>query len=264
MIRLKRRQPQAEPPRYSGPADEIVYAVGDVHGCLDQLDLLLDRIAADIAVQSMPSHLVFLGDYIDRGPDSAGVIERLSRSTLPGDRQSFLMGNHEEIMLAALDGDRQALAAWLRHGAYDTLRSYGIEREEVLGRQAAMAALVEGRVPDDHLSFIAGCVDMVRLGDFLFVHAGIRPGIPLDRQDPADLRWIRKGFVDDVDTDHGVMVVHGHSITKAPDIRRNRIGIDTGCYKTGVLTALRIDGRSTHFLQAESGEAQSRQENKVK
>ena len=234
--------------RFRGPEDELVYAIGDIHGCRAELDLLLGRITDELSDVGRTGHLIFLGDYIDRGPDSAGVLDRLVEGPIPGSRQSFLAGNHEEALLAILDGDIEALNGWLRYGGLDTLRSYGIDRAAIVRLGSGLAAHMLEIIPSTHVDFLRACADYVQAGDYLFVHAGIRPGIPIGEQDSADLRWIRSGFLDDDQSNHGVMVVHGHSVAKEPEIRSNRIGIDTGCYRTGRLTALVIDGRETRFL----------------
>ena len=234
--------------RYRGPAEETVYAIGDVHGCLAELELLLKRISDEESSDPRPAHLVFLGDYVDRGPDSAGVLARLVEGPLPGDRHSFLMGNHEEAMLASLDGDMETLSGWLRYGGLETLKSYGIGRGDVLRLGSDLPSRMREAIPESHVAFLRACEDYVQAGDYLFVHAGIRPGVPLPDQDTADLRWIRNGFLDDDQTDHGVMVVHGHTVADQPETRSNRIGIDTGCFQSGRLTALVIQDQERRFL----------------
>lgn len=224
------------------------YAIGDVHGCLAELTRLIDSIAADCRAFGGAVHLVFLGDYVDRGPASSGVIDLLAGGALPGEHHRFLMGNHEEAMLEVLDGDAESLGGWLRFGGMQTLESYGIDRGEVYRLGIDLPARLRGAVPPAHVAFLRGLEDQVRIGDYLFVHAGVRPGTPLDQQERFDLRWIRDEFLEDEETDHGVMVVHGHTIAAEPDVRRNRIGIDTGCYSSGRLTALVLEGSERRFL----------------
>ncbi|MEO5972212.1 MAG: metallophosphoesterase family protein, partial [Sphingomicrobium sp.] len=192
--------------------------------------------------------VVFLGDLVDRGPDSAGVIRRLLDGPLPGHRHSFLMGNHEEAMLRVWDGEEDTLRGWLTYGGRETLASYGLGRNEIFKLAADLPRAMREVVPQAHIDFIRGFDDQVRVGDYLFVHAGIRPGVPLDEQDQSDLRWIREEFLYDEDSDHGVMVVHGHTIAAEPEVRSNRIGIDTGCYSSGRLTALVLEGTERRFL----------------
>ena len=230
------------------PDGQIVFAIGDIHGCRSHLELLLERISDEISYSSASAKLIFLGDYVDRGPDSAGVLERLASGPLPGDSQAFLIGNHEEAMLAVLDGDMESLSGWLRYGGRETLESYGIGRAEVMQLGADLPERMREAIPASHVDFLRRCQDYVLLGDYLFVHAGIRPGVPLSEQDTADLRWIRSGFLDDDSTDHGMMVVHGHTIVDEPETMSNRIGIDTGCFQTGRLTALVLEGRQRRFL----------------
>jgi serine/threonine protein phosphatase 1 len=245
---LRRSVPRQVPPQFQGPGDECVYAIGDVHGCAAELNLLLDRITGEVSSHGRASHLVFLGDYVDRGPDSAGVLRRLVEGPLPGVRHSFLLGNHEEAMLAVLDGDLERLPGWLRYGGFETLESYGISRQEALRLRSELPERMREIIPAAHVDFMRSCDDYIQSGDYIFVHAGIRPGIPLPEQEPVDLRWIRDGFLDDDETEHGVMVVHGHTISEEPETRKNRIGIDTGCYQSGHLTALVIEGGDRRFI----------------
>jgi serine/threonine protein phosphatase 1 len=233
----------------SGPAGQTAYVVGDVHGRLDLLDQLLERIDSDIAERRPEQALiVFLGDLIDRGPDSAGVVERLRTYRRDGVRTVFLLGNHEEVVLRILGGEAQLIPGWLRFGGAQCLRSYGGEPQRIalLGDEAAVEA-IRFVIPAEHVEFLRGFADTCRFGDYLFVHAGIRPGVNLDHQTQLDLRWIREPFLAD-ETDHGFVVIHGHTIRPEIDERSNRIGIDTGAYATGVLTALVIDGNERrHF-----------------
>lgn len=230
------------------PPGHRAYAIGDVHGCAAELDQLLRKIARDCATAPGVSHMIFVGDLVDRGPDSAGVIERLRGGNLPCDRHEFLMGNHEEAMLEAWGGNTETLQGWLAYGGRETLESYGIDRAETYRLGAEIISRMREAVPQTHIDFIRSFSDQVRIGDYLFVHAGIRPGVPLARQDSYDLRWIRDEFLGDGETDHGAIIVHGHTISQEPEIRSNRIGIDTGCYASGRLTALVLEGTGRRFL----------------
>ncbi|MEG3146589.1 metallophosphoesterase family protein [Sphingomonas sp. RT2P30] len=236
----------------SGPADARAYAIGDVHGRLDLLRNLLEQIEADSRANPCErEYIVFVGDLIDRGPDSHGVIDLLLRSKKYLPHPVFLMGNHEEMMLRVLDKPDEKFRDWLTYGGYECAQSYGVE----VGRLAAMdvehaAALVNAAIPSEHRAFIASFADSFRFGDYVFVHAGIRPGVPLDAQSTRDLRWIREDFLDST-VAHPFVVVHGHTITSAPDEQPNRIGIDTGAYASGVLTAIRIEGTTRNYLQAQ-------------
>jgi len=233
------------------PAGERVYAVGDIHGRLDLLDDLLGRIEDDrLARLPARTTLIFLGDLVDRGPQSAAVIERLA--TLPAtvaDAVRFITGNHEEIFLDALAGDAKALRLFCRVGGRETVLSYGMDAGEYERLDyAELAARMVELVPASHRTFLLGFEEMVTIGDYAFVHAGVRPDIPFDRQSSADLRWIRSGFLDHR-TPLERMVVHGHTIEATPAFRPHRIGIDTGAYETGILTALGIEGEGTWLVQ---------------
>jgi serine/threonine protein phosphatase 1 len=222
--------------------------VGDVHGRLDLLDGLLERIQRELEERPPDkAMLVFLGDLVDRGPSSAQVVERLRTFRRPGLRTVFLLGNHEEVLLRVLSGETSLIRSWLRFGGEQTLRSYGLDpRRIALADESALAALRKA-IPEEHVAFLRGFADTCRFGDYLFVHAGIRPGIELDRQAQSDLRWIREPFLRD-ESDHGFIVVHGHTICREVEERPNRIGIDTGAYATGILTALAIEGAGRWFV----------------
>ena len=226
------------------------YAIGDVHGRLDLLDTLLAEIERDLAERpSRKTLLVFLGDLIDRGPNSAQVIERLRTYRAPGVKIVCLLGNHEEVLLRILGGDAALITQWRWFGGAECLKSYGVDPFEIAGMDDQEALdVVRAAIPKEHAEFIGSFVDTCRFGDYLFVHAGIRPGVTLDEQAQSDLRWIREPFLLD-DSDHGCVVVHGHTINAEVEERSNRIGIDTGAYRTGVLTALVIDGDERRYLQ---------------
>jgi serine/threonine protein phosphatase 1 len=185
---------------------------------------------------------------VDRGPDSRGVIDA-ARDWSQRRRVRILFGNHEEMFLKSLE-DEGVLRQFIRFGGKETILSYGVTRDEYLEMtveelQAAMAA----RIPSEDLDFMRGFEDMIVIGDYIFVHAGIRPGVDLDSQTPADLRWIREPFLSHA-SQEGMCVVHGHTITDAPDVRQGRIGIDTGAYASGRLTAIGLEGADRWFLEA--------------
>ena len=232
-----------------GPKGQRAYVVGDVHGRLDLLDQLLDEIHRDISRRPAGRVLlVFLGDLIDRGPSSAQVVERLRNYRRDGVRPVFLLGNHEEVMLRILKGEAEHVAAWLRFGGAECLKSYGTDPRPIAAASDEVAlATIRAAVPANHVEFLKTFIDSCQFGDYLFVHAGIRPGIALDRQRQSDLRWIRAPFLLD-ESDHGFIVVHGHTISERVDERPNRIGIDTGAYRTGKLTALAIEGERRWLL----------------
>jgi serine/threonine protein phosphatase 1 len=243
---LRRQRDIASP---STPRGHRAYAVGDVHGRLDLLNELLDAIERDLAARPpRKTLLIFLGDLIDRGPDSKAVVERLRTYRNPLVKTYFLAGNHEEVLLRLLAGERGILASWLKYGGSEFLASYGIDPRSLAARseRSALAEFQEA-VPSEHARFIGSFADTLSFGDYLFVHAGIRPGLDLSLQSQTDLRWIRSPFLED-ESDHGRIVVHGHSISDGVEWRSNRIGIDTGAYRTGVLTALALEGEQRWIL----------------
>jgi len=235
--------------RPAGAQGHRAYVVGDVHGRLDLLEALLGKIHRDTERRGpRDTVLVFVGDLIDRGPSSAQVVERLRTYHHPSVRPVFLLGNHEEVLLRILDGDASLIPSWLRFGGAECFTSYGGDPPLLAQSPDDQAiAMVRRVVPEAHVEFISDFIDTFRFGDYLFVHAGIRPGIALEEQRQSDLRWIREPFLFD-DTDHGVVVVHGHTIAPEVQEKANRIGIDTGAYATGVLTALGIEGTERWFI----------------
>lgn len=237
------------------PQGQLIYAVGDIHGRADLLAALLAKIASDVARREGADRrtLVFLGDYIDRGPDSREVIDLLLTGLPGGFDAHFLKGNHEAIMLDFLE-DPSFLAQWLANGADATLRSYGVDVAGLVRKSATPEAWRRAflaSLPEAHRDFFDTLELAVSFGDYLFVHAGLRPGVPLEAQDPMDLVWIRGPFLKS-DEDFGKIVVHGHTPTPAPEIRANRIGIDTGAVFTDRLTALRLENGSRELLQVDA------------
>ena len=224
------------------PRGYRAYAIGDVHGRLDLLDQILQLIEEDVELDpARKSLLIFLGDLVDRGPDSQAVVERLRTYRHHRLQPHFLAGNHEEVLLRLLAGERGILDSWLKYGGGECLRSYGVDPASLpgLGERAALDC-VRKAIPVSHSQFIGSFADTLKLGDYLFVHAGIRPGIDLSLQSQTDLRWIRSPFLECED-DHGMIVVHGHTISERVDDRGNRIGLDTGAYRSDVLTAIALE-----------------------
>ncbi len=234
------------------PEGQLVYAIGDIHGEADLLRKLLVklRIDADNHAQRAAITLIFLGDYLDRGPDSRQVLDILTSDPFPEASVHFLRGNHEQALLDFLITPIEA-QAWLRFGGIETLSSYGVRASPGLSDPARLVGLAQElaeRLPKTHLAFLRNTRLMSIIGDYVFVHAGIRPGISLAAQQPDDLLWIRDGFVDrPFSSDHAV--VHGHTIVDVPVVMGNRIAIDTGAYATGVLTALALSGKDRRLLQ---------------
>lgn len=244
------RQPSLSPAAAAPPGHRI-YAIGDIHGRLDVLTALHTRILADRegrpAVDA--STVVYLGDYVDRGPYSREVIDYLTSDPLPGFEVVHLMGNHEDVMLRFLD-DVSIGPDWTSFGGEATLLSYGVRtipglvgmrRFEDMRRQ-----LIE-KIQPAHVTFLRSLDLSYEAGGYFFAHAGVRPGVPLERQRPQDLMWIRDTFLRS-DADHGRIVVHGHTPDHAPQVRSNRIGIDTGAFASGVLTCLVLEGEDRRFL----------------
>jgi serine/threonine protein phosphatase 1 len=226
------------------PDGRRIYAIGDIHGCADRLFALHQVIADDLARRPVAAPLLLhIGDYIDRGPDSAAVIARLAAgSPLPGVPTVNLLGNHEQTMIDALSGDRAAGTDWLYQGGRPALESWGVDPDSPRDTWPA-------GVPAEHLAFVRGLTLSHRDGGYFFAHAGIRPGVPLEAQTKEDLLRIRQPFLF-TDVDFGAVVVHGHTPVKAPVVRHNRIAIDTGAVFDGVLTCAVLEGRRIGFITA--------------
>ena len=226
-----------------------LYGVGDIHGHHVLLTEMLAAIERDIASAAPARNIVvFLGDLIDRGPESAAVVERLR--TLAGPfKRVFLTGNHEEVLVRILDGDDDLVGDWLRFGGLACAQSYGINPAGLKSLDPQRAGdAIRGAIPTDHQNFLRSFVDSFSAGDYLFVHAGIRPGVPLEQQAVADLRWIRSPFLE-FRHRHPKVVVHGHSIANQVEFRAGRIGVDTGAYRTGILSAVVLEGSEQRVLQ---------------
>jgi len=233
-------------------ADDIrLYIIGDIHGRSDLLDRIVDEIHRDIEGYGGRECLtITLGDYVDRGPDSRGVLDRLSRNPFPT-RFVALRGNHEAVLEAFLQRPL-VLDHWRHLGGLETLHSYGIAVNELMrGKGYEEAALaLSAAVPEKHLAFLRSLKNSVTIGEYFLCHAGVRPGIPLDRQNIDDLLWIREEFLNS-DLAHGKMLIHGHTPNEWPEVKRNRVNIDTGAFATGRLTCLVIDGGRGRFLFTE-------------
>ncbi|HWK41691.1 MAG TPA: metallophosphoesterase family protein [Croceibacterium sp.] len=235
------------------PEGQRVYAVGDIHGRLDLFRALVEAIEADDAAQNTAdTQIILLGDLVDRGDSSRGVID-FARELQGRRAVRILAGNHEEMFLRGL-ADIETFRHFIRHGGRETLLSYGIDRKRFLEASMEEAQdLAREAVPADHIDFLNGFEDMIRLGDYVFVHAGIDPRVALEEQRRSDLRWIREPFLSHEGA-YGAVVVHGHTIVETPQDRGNRIGIDTGAYMSGRLTALALEGTSRRYIEAvESG-----------
>ena len=247
--RIGRRREPARP-LASIPPGQRAYAVGDVHGRLDLFLEIQRQIEHDDAASPRAdTTVILLGDLVDRGPDSRGVLEA-AREWQGRRKVRILMGNHEEMFVTAIEKE-EILRHFLRHGGKETVISYGMSPDEYRAAHLPeVQAWMQANVPQADLDFIASFEDQIVLGDYLFVHAGILPDVPLEEQKSRDLRWIREPFLSHADP-HGHVVVHGHSICETPEDRGNRIGIDTGAYDSGRLTAVRLEGTERSFLTAE-------------
>ncbi len=235
------------------PVGRRVYAVGDIHGRLDLFEALVDAIEADDAAREpATTEVILLGDLVDRGPSSKGVIE-LAREWQQRRAVRILAGNHEEMFLRSFD-EQEMFRHFLRHGGRETILSYGLSHKEFSQATLEEAQeLLRSIVPADHRAFIERFEDMIAIGDYLFVHAGIDPDVPLDQQKQHHLRWIREPFLSHADP-HELVVVHGHTIRDEPDDCGNRIGIDTGAFMSGRLTALALERTERRYIEAASAE----------
>ena len=227
------------------PEGRRIYAIGDIHGCDVQLGDLHEIIAEDLAQRPIEAPLLLhIGDYVDRGADSAGVLRRLlAGSPIAGVPVVNLVGNHDETMLNALSGDRAAATDWLFAGGAPALQSYGVD-------PASPRESWPERVPQEHLEFLRNLTLSYRDGGYFFVHGGVRPGVPLEEQAREDLLRMRQPFLYS-DMEFGAVVVHGHTPVKAPVIRHNRIAIDTGAVFGGKMTCLVLEGETLGFLTAD-------------
>lgn len=249
---LRRSEGRAVPP--SVPGELMIYAIGDIHGRDDLFADLLMRIEADRRKHcDLEVVLILLGDLVDRGPDSDKVVERALALHDRFDRVHHLIGNHEECMLAALDGDAHALRYFIRIGGDATVRSY-VRNDQIYDASSfeELVDIFRAAVPQTHVDFLKRGEDLIQYGDYVFVHAGVRDTVPLHRQATPDLRWIRGEFLNSK-ADYGAIIVHGHSISPEVEERANRIGIDTGAYASGRLTAIGLAGSERWFIDTAAG-----------
>lgn len=238
----------------SVPQDYRVYAIGDIHGRADLLQKLHELILDDAADagRDAKKFAIYLGDYVDRGLQSKEVIDILLDSSLPDFETVYLKGNHDDQFLEFMD-DTGAGEDWLKIGGDATVYSYGVRiPQDVAPAMRLMFIQRELRnsVPKSHMEFLSKLELTKEIGDYFFVHAGINPARPLNKQIPEDLLWIRNEFLDS-EVNFGKVVVHGHSMTRELDIRDNRIGIDTGAYISNKLTCLVLEGSTKRFLSTD-------------
>ena len=235
----------------SVPSGHRVYAIGDIHGRADLLAQLHRQIRGDAANASAGTKktIIYLGDYVDRGLDTMGVIELLLAAPMDDFETVYLKGNHEDALLRFLE-DLSTGPNWFAIGGDATVLSYGIRIPTNLTAAQRLEYVwkeLRARIPQNHLEFLSSLQLMYQTGDYVFVHAGIKPGVSLEQQDPEDLMWIRGEFLDSR-KDHGKVVVHGHMIVSQPEIQTHRIGIDTGAFATNVLTCIVLEGVTRRFL----------------
>ncbi len=235
----------------STPTNHRLYAVGDIHGRLDLLNQMLGLIEDDGKKHKNKKKVViFLGDYVDRGLDSCGVIERLIQGLSSGFLPVFIRGNHDDMFLQFLKGHLDVAPAWLSLGGAAALASYGVNSLSGVGGKGKLETLykdVMEKVPTSHCQFLQKTIMSAAYGHYYFVHAGIRPSVPLEKQNPQDQMTIRGDFLFS-DEHFGRVIVHGHTIRPEPEIKRNRIGLDTGAFATGKLTCLILDETRQEFL----------------
>ena len=252
-ILRKNRKLSAEKETWKGLTGHRLYAIGDVHGCHDLLEELVSKIQADHSERApKPTVLVFLGDIIDRGPDSRGTIEfalNLGKADAPCE---FLMGNHESMMLQVLFGeDTKLVKSWLRYGGEECLKSYGVDTAELWNQDSlSIKEMMKNIIPESHIQFLQSFKSYYEFGDYLLVHAGIDPKKALSEQKDKDYLWSREPFL----SWSGQLekkIVHGHTICEEPEFCPHRIGIDSGAYLTGRLSGLRIEEGETSVLQVQ-------------
>lgn len=249
MLRFKHKKSHSV---YKGSPNKRLYAIGDVHGCYTQMRKLLALIEADFhqanEKKNRESVIVFLGDLIDRGPNSKDVLEYLISSPPRFAKTYCLKGNHEEMLLKVLRDDPALIPQWLVYGGASCVESYRIDSQKLSTLEPDdMQIILRKYIPASHLNFIDDMHDCINFGDFFLVHAGVDIELSRDEQNPSTMRWIREPFLKSK-KDLGYRVVHGHTITPKPDITINRIGIDTGCYDSGVLTALVIEDETLRYI----------------
>jgi serine/threonine protein phosphatase 1 len=252
---FRSRRPSVIPPLRAParvPDETTVYAVGDIHGRADLLERLHERILADAAARASRRRVVvYLGDYVDRGDASRRVVDIMLDSPLAGFEHVHLIGNHDAWLLHFLD-DTEAGPGWFANGGFETLGSYGValsDQGSAAERLVVLQQRLAERLPGDHRDFFESLRLYHTEGDYAFVHAGFRPGVPIERQVAGDMLWIRDDFLY-ADFDFGKVVVHGHTVTHEPEVTPTRIGIDTGAFATGRLTCLVLEGEGRDFLVA--------------
>lgn len=245
------------------PDGRVRYAIGDIHGCADLLEEMFARLEARAGDELRPAGepvVIFLGDYIDRGRESARVLDLLLQGRPAGYERRYLKGNHEQGMLAFLEAPVEN-RAWIMHGGAETLLSYNVKPPSPLQSTEAdwiaAAALLKQNMPEAHLRFLRNLERYIAVGDYVFAHAGVDPSRALTEQTDQDLFWIRAKFLKSRNSFGRRRVVHGHTPVERPYADRRRVGVDTGAYASGVLTAARIEGKGLEFVAVTDREARA-------
>jgi len=245
------------------PDGRVRYAIGDIHGRADLLEAMLAQLESRTVQELRPAGepvVIFLGDYVDRGRESARVLDLLLEGRPAGYERRYLKGNHEQGMLAFLEAP-VANRAWIMHGGAETLLSYGVQPPSPLQSAeddwVAAAAALKQKMPEAHLRFLNNLERYIAVGDYVFVHAGIDPARPLHKQTDQDLLWIRAKFLRSRRTLGRLRVVHGHTPADEPYADHRRIGIDTGAYASGVLTAARLEGADLDYVAVSDRETRT-------
>ena len=251
---LKKFWRRSDHPAPSAPSDRIIYAIGDIHGRADLLKRLHENIEQDARTRDPAKvrTLVYLGDYIDRGPFIRDVLSLLIEQPLKGFEVHHLKGNHEAMMLEFLEDATTGLE-WKDNGGLETLRSYNASQDSIDRDPMAYDAardLLDQNLPASHKAFLNGLSSSISFGDYFFAHAGVRPGVSLGEQVEQDLLWIRSQFLNS-DEYFGKVVVHGHTPDKNVEFKPNQIGIDTGAFMTNILTCLVLDGETQTLIQTD-------------
>ena len=239
-----------EPAPVGLPLNHRLYCIGDIHGRIDLLREAHQKIVLDAADFDGAKILIYLGDYVDRGVHSKQVVDCLLENDFSGFEKVFLMGNHEQVLLQFLSTKDASIAhEWFRYGGLSTLASYGVHVKGLPTTKDLERLRTEfsEKLPAEHLAFFERLIAKYEIGGYFFVHAGVRPKVKLQRQRLEDMLWIRDEFLTS-DVFHGRVVVHGHSVTDAPEIRHNRIGLDTGAYSSGKLTCAVFEMESCRIL----------------
>lgn len=234
------------------PKGERIYAIGDIHGCLDELEQLLDLIKKDLKKNPVKTHhIVFLGDYFDRGPDSAGVINRLIKLQTKEANVICLKGNHEDKFIEFLNDPVRMAPGFFTYGGIETVQSYGIKNkllEDPLPNAQKIKDKLFSSLSQKQIEFLLDLKYSISIGDYFFCHAGIRPGVKLKDQSPQDLMWIRQEFLGHTEL-HKKIIVHGHTPHFEPEVMANRINVDTKCYDSGILSCVVLEKKTHRFLQ---------------